>query len=276
MEVMPVAQAGGVACFLILLENQDTPHTSRRDERLPPKALSDSEKDQHIAQVERENFELREFLQATMEQHEAAREELKSAHEEVLSANEEFQSTNEELETSKEELQSANEELTTTNEELRSRNRELATLNAVVQRAEAASARDRAYSDAVIQAVGVPLVVLEADLKIIRVNDAFYDEFRVGPEDTLGKLLYDIGNGQWNDPALRRQLDAVLSKNEPMSEIEIEHHFPRVGYRSISLTARRIVADAERPDLILLALENITDRQVTANTLRERSRRKDE
>src|SRR6185503_8057135 len=275
LSVIPLQRFGPERCYLIVFQDGSRPAAGRRAQQAPA-LLSESEKDRRLAQAEREVAAMRDYLHATMEEHEAVKEELKSAHEEVLSANEEFQSTNEELETSKEELQSANEELTTTNEELRSRNRELATLNAVVQRAEAASARDRAYSDAVIQAVGVPLVVLEADLKIIRVNDAFYDEFRVGPEDTLGKLLYDIGNGQWNDPALRRQLDAVLSKNEPMSEIEIEHHFPRVGYRSISLTARRIVADAERPDLILLALENITDRQVTANTLRERSRRKDE
>jgi len=276
VSVIPLQNPNSARNYLVLFEDGSRPMSGRRVHAQPPPPLEESEKDRRLAHADRELAALRSYLQATVEDHEAVKEELKSAHEEVLSANEEFQSTNEELETSKEELQSANEELTTTNEELRSRNRELATLNAVVQRAEAASARDRAYSDAVIQAVGVPLVVLEADLKIIRVNDAFYDEFRVGPEDTLGKLLYDIGNGQWNDPALRRQLDAVLSKNEPMSEIEIEHHFPRVGYRSISLTARRIVADAERPDLILLALENITDRQVTANTLRERSRRKDE
>src|SRR6185295_8916927 len=179
VEVLPLTRTGGVGCFLILIGGQDSPHALHRERRMPPPALSESEKDQRLAQVERENFELREFLQATMEQHEAAKEELKSAHEEVLSANEEFQSTNEELETSKEELQSTNEELTTTIEELRTRNRLLGVLNIELHKARGASDEARAYADTIIETVRNPLVVLDRDLRILRTNKAFCSEFDI-------------------------------------------------------------------------------------------------
>ena len=103
--------------------------------------LPESEKDRRLAQLERDIAATRDYLQSTIEEHEAVKEELKSAHEEVLSANEEFQSTNEELETAKEELQAANEELITTNDELRNRNRELSVINADSRRQQANSER---------------------------------------------------------------------------------------------------------------------------------------
>ena len=275
MEVMPVAQAGGVACFLILLENQDTPHTSRRDERLPPKALSDSEKDQHIAQVERENFELREFLQATMEQHEAAREELKSAHEEVLSANEEFQSTNEELETSKEELQSANEELTTTNEELLERNRLLAVLNTELEKARSASERARAYADGIVETVHEPLVVLDGDLKVLRVNRAFCDEFSIKPEALEGHSLDVVSKALWEE-SLNEKLSAILAAGPVLRDFEVVYNDPRLGTRLLALNGRKISGITDRGELILLGIEDVTETRRWTDSLREGSRRKDE
>jgi two-component system CheB/CheR fusion protein len=124
MEVIALSRPGGAPCYLFIFEEASRHHVRRRERVAQGAARTESEKDNRIAHLERENVDLREVLHATLEQHEAAREELKSAHEEVLSANEEFQSTNEELETSKEELQSGNEELITTNEELRDRNRQ--------------------------------------------------------------------------------------------------------------------------------------------------------
>jgi two-component system CheB/CheR fusion protein len=275
MEVMPVAQAGGVACFLILLENQDAPRTSRRDERLPPKALSDSEKDQHIAQVERENFELREFLQATMEQHEAAREELKSAHEEVLSANEEFQSTNEELETSKEELQSANEELTTTNEELLERNRLLAVLNKELENARGASERARAYADGIVETVREPLVVLDGNLKVLRVNRAFCDEFGIEPAVLEGHSL-DVVSKALGEESLNEKLSAILAAGPVLKDFEVIYKDPRLGTRLLALNGRKISGVTDRGELILLGIEDVTESRRWTDALREGSRRKDE
>ncbi len=274
LEVVPLAQTGNGQCFLILMESRDAPHASRRDRRPPAEPISEQEKDQRIAQVERENFELREFLQATLEQHEAAKEELKSAHEEVLSANEEFQSTNEELETSKEELQSANEELTTTNEELRERNRMLAVLNAELEKARSASERARAYADGIVETVREPLVVLDGDLKVLRVNRAFCEEFEVLPERIEGHALDVVSKDLW-DEQLNQKLTAILATGPVLADFEVIYNHPGRGTRVLCLNGRKIAGDSDRSELILLAIEDITDTRRRSDAIREGSRRKD-
>jgi len=285
IEVLPLRRLNTERCYLILFDDGSRPASSRRALGAPTGALPESEKDKRLAQLEREVGAMRAYLQATMEEHEAVEEELKSAHEEVLSANEEFQSTNEELETSKEELQSANEELTTTNDELRNRNRELAVLNAelekahrvaeasqvVAEQASLVSEQARRYAEAIIESVREPLLVLDAQLRILRANRAYYREFREDPASTEGRLLYELGNGQWNVAALREGLDAALTSRQPMSDCELT-----LGSRAVSLVARRIPGDRERSELILLAIEDITERRARSESLRESARRKDE
>ncbi len=114
-------------------------------------------------------------MKLVSEEFEAAREELQSSNEEVLSSNEELQSINEELETSKEELQSSNEELTTINEELNYRNIELK---------EAFE-----YREAIVETIHEPLVVLNADLRIITANKAFYNIFKISRDETEGNYF---------------------------------------------------------------------------------------
>ena len=278
IEVIPLKRLSAERCYLILFEDGTRRPSGRRTPTAAASALPESEKDRRLAQSEREVASIRDYLQATMEEHEAVKEELKSAHEEVLSANEEFQSTNEELETSKEELQSANEELTTTNDELRNRNRELAVLNSELEKARAASERAREYADEIIETVSQPLVVLESGLKIARVNRAYCSDFSVGREETEGRLLYEVGNGQWNVAQLREKLDAVLARGSPMirCDVEVSIGFPTPARRSLSLSARKIPGHGERGDLILLAIEDVTDRNARRNVLIEESRHKDE
>jgi two-component system CheB/CheR fusion protein len=211
-----------------------------------------------------------------MEEHEAVREELQSAHEEVLSANEELQSTNEELETAKEELQSTNEELTTTNEELRHRNRELGELNMVVGRARESAERALAYADTIVESVRLPLLVLGADLRILRSNNAFYANFRARRDNTEGRVVYELGTGEWNTPLLRERLQAVLERAEPVNDLEVTFTVPEIGQRLMSLNATRIPAGDERGESILLAIEDITERRQNTDALREASQRKDE
>lgn len=275
MEVIPLSQAGTAFSYLILLEDESSRVPGRGERRAASVALTESEKDRHLARLERENQELREFLQATMEQHEAAREELRSAHEEVLSANEEFQSTNEELETSKEELQSSNEELTITNDELRDRNRQLGILNAEIAQARLASERARAYADGIVETVRESLVVLDGERKILRVNKAFTLEFGVQPEQVQGRSLDDVSVELWNQ-LLDGQLSAVLSAEPAASDFELVVNLPEEGRRVLSLSARKIAGDAERVELILLAIEDITERRARTDMLRNDSRRKDE
>ena len=290
IEVIPLKRLRTERCYLILFDDGSRPPSGRRAHAAPTASLPESEKDRRLGQLERENAALRAYQQATMEEHEAVKEELKSAHEEVLSANEEFQSTNEELETSKEELQSANEELTTTNDELRNRNRELAVVNAELDRARSAAERAQAaaeaagitseqarrYADAIVESVREPLMVLDEELRVRRANQAYDSEFGQRPELTEGQLLYELGNGQWNVDTLRERLDAVLGCGQPMSDCEITRELPSRGRRVMSLSARRIPADRERSELILLAMQDVTEQRSRSESLRESARRKDE
>jgi two-component system CheB/CheR fusion protein len=219
------------------------------------------EHEEEIGRLKRQLEDTRNFLRATIEEHEAVKEELKSAHEEVLSANEEFQSTNEELETAKEELQSTNEELATTNDELRSRNRELSNFNEAL-----ADARD--YADLIIETVRDPLLVLDRDLRVMRANQAFYDIFKTGPQSTEQCRIYDLDDRQWDIPALRSALSAILSHDQSFRDFEVTHTFPRVGNKSLLLNARRLAPNKQRPEMILLAMEDLTERKAATEALR--------
>ncbi len=203
-----------------------------------------------------------------MEQHEAAKEELKSAHEEVLSANEEFQSTNEELETSKEELQSANEELITTNDELRERNRELAVLNMQLASAQQMSDRAHALAEAIVETVREPLVVLDVSLNVLRTNTAFTTEFGVPVEDMKGRSL-DVVGVALGDETLNQRLSAILTDGPAFTDFEVVMPHGGDGRRILSLSARKIAADADRVELILLAIEDVTEKSARIEMVRE-------
>jgi two-component system CheB/CheR fusion protein len=276
IQVIPLKRMSAERSYLILFEDASRRYNDRRPPPIAVSTLTDSEKDRRLLQAEREVDTMREYMQATIEEHEAVKEELKSAHEEVLSANEEFQSTNEELETSKEELQSANEELHTTNDELRNRNRELAVLNAELERSRSIVDRARAYAEEIIQTVRDPLLVLDAGLRVLRANHAYYTTFRTTPELTEGAALKDLGNHQWDYASLHERLSAVLTRGEPINDLEMAYALPGLGRRVMCLNARRIAADNDRTHLILLAIEDITERRETTDAVREGSRRKDE
>lgn len=277
IEVIPLKRLSTEHCYLILFSDGSHPPSGRRTQVAVMSELPESEKDRRLAQLQREITASRAYLQATMEEHEAVKEELKSAHEEVLSANEEFQSTNEELETAKEELQSSNEELTTTNDELRNRNRELSVLNSEVQKARQVSERARANAEAIINAVREPLVVLDGELRVLRANPAFYADFKAHRDATEGRLLSEVNFGQWNAPSLIEHLRAVLTGDAVLDNYDLPYTLPEEARpRTLRLNARKMSGDGERAELILLAVEDVTERVAHAERLREDVQRKDE
>lgn len=245
IEVLPLKSAPQGSYYLILFE--DTKEVSRVG-KLPAgqKTIRTKRgaKDRRIAELEQELSQTREDMRSVTEEQEATNEELQTASEEILSSNEELQSINEELETSKEELESTNEELTTVNEELQNRNKQLI------------EARD--YAEAIIRTVQIPLLILDRDLRIKTANRSFYNMFHVTEEETTGKFIYDLGNGQWNIPALRKLLNEILPQNNVFDNYEIEHTYPSIGHKIMILNARRFFEDGEN---ILLAIEDITDRR---------------
>jgi two-component system CheB/CheR fusion protein len=226
-----------------------------------------SQKDLEIARLDAELEGSNRHLLAILEEHDRAREDLRASEEELLSSNEEFQSTNEELETAKEELQSVNEELTTTNDELRYRNHELKTANDEVARA-------RDFSQAIVETMSEPLLVLEADLKITLANRAFYQTFQTSPDKTIGTMLYDLGNEQWNIPALRELLEELVPQRTSVRDYQITHEFPGIGLRTMQLSAMRIAWPAQA--LILLTIADVTQQHQAFGRLQSADQQKDE
>ncbi|TGS36041.1 PAS domain-containing protein, partial [Mesorhizobium sp. M1D.F.Ca.ET.184.01.1.1] len=104
----------------------------------------------------------------------------------------------------------------------------------------------RIYAEAIVGTVRQPLLVLNAELHVQSANAAFYELFRVAAKDTLGSLLYGLGKGQWDIPALRTLLDEVLSKNQEVTDYEVEHEFRDIGRRSMLLNARKLSQAAGR------------------------------
>ncbi len=117
----------------------------------------------------------------------------------------------------------------------------------------------RNYAESIVSTVLEPLLVLNADFRVVSANRSFYKDFHVAPEETEGRLLYTIGNGQWDLPELHVLLADVLEKNKEFEGYELEQDFPGIGHRIMLLNARKIKSDFQ-PDLILLAIEDITHR----------------
>ncbi|MGH7347618.1 MAG: PAS domain-containing sensor histidine kinase, partial [Candidatus Rokuibacteriota bacterium] len=171
------------------------------------------------------------------------------------------------------ELQSVNEELTTINEQLQVRNADLGRLNDALKRSEQEARAARAYAEAILRTTRDPLVVLRADLRVNTANEAFYKTFQVTPEETKGRLIYDLGNRQWDIPKLRELLEHIPPRDSSFNDFEVEHEFPAIGRRSMRLNARRLDSAAGKPELILLAIEDITERKQGEAGLRESEER---
>jgi PAS domain S-box-containing protein len=114
----------------------------------------------------------------------------------------------------------------------------------------------RSYADSIVQTVREPLLVLDADLRVKTASRSFYKFFKVTPEDTLGRLICELGKGQWDIPALRELLDNVLSENAEFDDFAVDDDFPAVGQRRMLLSGRRLRDEDNLTQLILLAFEN--------------------
>lgn len=279
LDVIPVGRGVAPGHFLICFEapSQVTAPrsaTARRTLRASLRALFrpdarplDATQDPEIAQLTHELATAHEHVRAMREEHEGALEELKSAQEELLSSNEEFQSTNEELETSKEELQAGNEELITTNEELQHRNVELGRLNV-----ELANAREA--SNAIVETINQPILILDEKLRVVRTNAAFLEKFQTTSAATLNRSIYALGDGQWEIPDLHRLMEEVLPQQTSIDDFEVRHVFPGIGARTMRLSARRLRLETDA--LIFLAIDDVTERQAVLDDLDAASNRKDE
>jgi signal transduction histidine kinase len=119
-------------------------------------------------------------------------------------------------------------------------------------------------AEKVIETIRDPLLILHPDLRVQTANPAFYHLFQVHPADTLGRRIYDLGNGQWAIPELRILLEDILPSSTVFNDFEVSHTFPQLGPRTMLLNARRV----DHLELILLAIEDMTSRKHAETLLR--------
>ncbi len=141
----------------------------------------------------------------------------------------------------------------------------------VLKRREQQVAESRDYSVSIVETVREPLIVLDGRLRVRTANRAFYQTFRVNPKNTEGRLIYELGDRQWDIPRLRTLLEELLPQNSHFEDFEVEHDFPGIGRRTMLLNAHRVVQlEGEPSHLILLAIEDVSVRR-QAERLREES-----
>ncbi|MBU1018055.1 PAS domain-containing sensor histidine kinase [Patescibacteria group bacterium] len=117
------------------------------------------------------------------------------------------------------------------------------------------------FAESIINTVREPLIVLDQDLRVVTVSRSFYGVFKVKPEETVGQLIYDLGNNQWDIPRLRELLETILPEKTSFDNYEVEHDFTTIGKRTMLLDARQIERAMGQERIILLAIEDITDRK---------------
>jgi chemotaxis protein methyltransferase CheR len=119
-----------------------------------------------------------------------------------------------------------------------------------------------ALAQGIVDTVREPVLVLDSDLRVIAASRSFYSEFKVKPDDTQGRLLYALGDGQWDIPALRVLLEKIIPEKGVMEGYEVAHEFPGLGHRTMRLNARQVFYAEGANTTILLGMEDITDRRI--------------
>src|SRR5213082_345561 len=136
------------------------------------------------------------------------------------------------------------------------------------RRSEADLKAIETYAQNIVDTVREPLLILDATLRVRSGNRAFYQTFKVSPEETENRLIYELGNGQWDIPALRTLLEDIVPKSSVFNDFELEHTFPLIGRRVMLLNARKLQA-GQHGELLVLAMEDVTARKRAEEELRK-------
>lgn len=248
IEVIPLLTT--IEPYFFILFHDDTPASTLTSatelNKEPSLEIIKDVKDIRIEQLEKELVTIKADMRNMNEEQEAANEELQSANEELLSGSEELQSLNEELETTKEEIQSTNEELSIVNHELVDRNEQLM--------------RSRQFAEAVVTTLHEPLLILNKDLRIVRANQSFYKTFNLTEKQTIGKILFELQDSQWDIPGLRKHLFEIQTGRSEYKEWQVSCKFKEFGELYLDFNAQPIQSSNDA-HLILLAIDDITLRK---------------
>jgi len=118
------------------------------------------------------------------------------------------------------------------------------------------------YASSIVETVQEPLIVLDAQHRVVSANRSFYRTFKTSRNETEGRLFFELGNGCWNIPKLRELLEKIIPENTSIENFEVEHDFPGIGKRVMLLNARRLYREANQAEMILLAIEDITEQKM--------------
>jgi two-component system CheB/CheR fusion protein len=133
---------------------------------------------------------------------------------------------------------------------------------------EAREARD--FAEAIVDTVREPLLVLNADLGVVKATHSFYETFQVGQAETEGRSFFELGDGRWDIPRLRALLEEMLPRDSRVENFEVQHDLPSIGPRKVVLNARRIYRESKGSGAILLAIEDVTERANAEELARQR------
>src|SRR5687767_8517538 len=128
------------------------------------------------------------------------------------------------------------------------------------RRSEADLRAIETYAQDIVDTVREPLLILDKTLRVESGNRAFYQTFRVSPDETENRLIYELGNGQWDIPALRTLLEDIVPMSSVFNDFELAHDFPAIGWRVMLLNARKLQA-GHHGELLVLAMEDVTERR---------------
>jgi two-component sensor histidine kinase len=133
----------------------------------------------------------------------------------------------------------------------------------------------RAFAQAIVDTVREPFLVLDQELRVLAASRSFYQTFKVGSDDTEGRLLYALGDGQWDIPGLRLLLEKIIPERGVMEDYEVEHEFPDIGRRTMLLNARKVFYEGGLNTTILLGIEDVTQQRVLQREKDELLQQKD-
>jgi chemotaxis protein methyltransferase CheR len=133
----------------------------------------------------------------------------------------------------------------------------------------------RAFAQAIVDTVREPFLVLDQDLRVLAASRSFYSAFKVRPDDTQGRLLYTLGDGQWDIPKLHLLLEKIVPEHGVMESYEVEHEFPGIGHRTMLLNARQVFYEGGTHTTILLGIEDVTERRILEQEKDELLRQKE-
>ena len=127
----------------------------------------------------------------------------------------------------------------------------------------------RIYAEAIIDTIRQPLLILDDTMHVVSTNPAFRTMFEVKESEIRGKLVFELGGGDWNFPKLHELLDLVISANQTFNDVEVEHEFNIIGHRCMLLNGLKLLRGNGHPSLILLAIEDISERKHAERALLE-------